>query len=139
MCEDDVFVCVECDAKGPLTVGTHHKLHALVRCQDEVHYGPLSVEQRLEQLEARFTGMEHRFEGMEARFGGMEHRFGALEVRVGSMDEKLTRIEKMLEAMWSRSRKLASSRRAQSVNVSSSGYPRPLPSPPPPRWDPDTP
>ncbi|TFK85020.1 hypothetical protein K466DRAFT_647032 [Polyporus arcularius HHB13444] len=138
-CQDDVFVCIECDAKGPLTVGTHHKLHPLVRFQDEVHYGPLSVEQRLEHLEVRFTGMEHRFEGMEAKLGGMEDRFGALEVRVSSMDDKLTRIEKMLEAMWSRSRKLASSRRAQSVNVSSSGYPRPLPSTPPPRWECDTP
>ena len=80
--------------------------------------------------------MEHRFGAMEARFGTMESRYEALEGKIGAMDEKMTRIEKMLEAMWTRSRKLASSRRAQSVNVAplpnhgaSHVYPRPLPTP----------
>ncbi|KAI0737618.1 hypothetical protein C8Q80DRAFT_1212220 [Daedaleopsis nitida] len=119
VCQDDVFICPACDAKGPLTVVTHHKLHPLVRVQDPSSSGPPSVEHQLALLDARLAGIEHRFEGMDARLGGLDGRFGALEARVGSMDEKLGRIERILDEMWTRSRKLASSRRAQSVNMHS--------------------
>ena len=74
--------------------------------------------------------MDHRFEGMESRFGEMEGRFGALETRMGSVDDKLGRIERILDLMWTRSRKLASSRRAQSVSASHAPpFPRPLSKP----------
>lgn len=123
---DDTFVCTECDAKGPLTIKPHYKEHALVLVQD----APPAPASLLEDL-------ARRFDATDARLGALETRFGALEARVGSVDDKLDRIEKMLEAMWSRSRKLASSRRATSVNVTVGGgmpgYPRPLPTP---GWDP---
>ena len=140
---DDVFVCLECDAKGPLTVGTHDKLHALVRCQDEVHYGPLSVERRLELIEERFTSMESRFENMDSTLTSVDTRFTALEKRVASMDDKLTRIEEMLGAMYAKSSRASApvpSRRESIGRVSSRPwtdgafppsppYPRPLPTP----------
>ena len=140
---DDVFICLECDAKGPLTVGTHDKLHPLVRCQDEAHYGPLSVEQRLELIEQCFTSMENRFDTMGGKLTTMDGRFTALEKRVVSMDDKLTRIEEMLGAMFARSSNRAStpvpSRRSEAKVSSrpwtagsfppSPPYPRPLPVP----------
>ena len=141
---DDVFICLECDAKGPLTVGTHDKLHPLVRCQDEVHYGPLTVDQRLELIEQRFTSMENRFDTLDGKFTTMDGRFAALEKRVVSMDDKLTRIEEMLGAMFVRSSRASApmpSRRTEYGHKISSRpwtagalppsppYPRPLPVP----------
>ena len=142
---DNVFICLECDAKGPLTIGTHDKLHPLVRCQDEVHFGPLSLEQRLELMEQRFTNMEHRFDTMETKFSGMQSRFSSLEKRVFSMDDKLTRIEDMLGVMFVRSNRaqLTSRRAGSDSSISPSPwngfppripthpYPRPLPIPTP--------
>ncbi|TBU26461.1 hypothetical protein BD311DRAFT_779599 [Dichomitus squalens] len=145
-CEDDVFICLECDKRGSLTVGAHDKLHALVRCQDDIRYGPMSLDQRLELMDQRFTTMEHRFDAMDTRFDGMQSRFTSLEKRVFSMDDKLTRMEEMLGAMFVRSTnaQFTSRRTGSDTSISpawngfssrtpqaAKPYPRPLPIPSP--------
>ncbi|KAF8208355.1 hypothetical protein K438DRAFT_1813864 [Mycena galopus ATCC 62051] len=66
-CAKESFICWECDAKGEVSFGSHDfHTHDLVRVQELVDEKDLSVEERLGQLEERFSTVDSRLGRMEA-------------------------------------------------------------------------
>jgi len=63
-CDDPSFVCDACDAKDKVSFGTHDtQTHDLVRVQELVDDVPLTMEERLGELEARFVKHEVAMDG----------------------------------------------------------------------------
>nr|GAT44772.1 predicted protein [Mycena chlorophos] len=88
-CEEDTFICWECDAKGEMGIAELlkkmvHKFHAhdLVRVRDKVEEKELTMEERLEEA----------VKTMEVRMGKMEK----------TVDERLGRVEMLLEQILAR-------------------------------------
>ncbi|KAF8516788.1 hypothetical protein JB92DRAFT_2909192 [Gautieria morchelliformis] len=93
-CEDESFICNECDAKGLASFdksdkykGAHdYDTHDLVRCQELVADVDASIEEQLASLEAKFANHEKV----------MDERLVKLESKV---DDRLSKVEKLLELM----------------------------------------
>ncbi|KAF7319402.1 VPS13 domain-containing protein [Mycena chlorophos] len=88
-CEEDTFICWECDAKGEMGIAELlkkmvHKFHAhdLVRVRDKVEEKELTMEERFEEA----------VKTMELRMGKMEK----------TVDERLGRVEMLLEQILAR-------------------------------------
>ncbi|KAI0061160.1 hypothetical protein BV25DRAFT_1805982 [Artomyces pyxidatus] len=71
-CEDDLYICNACDAKGVPTLTRttskpHNESHSLVRCQKPVDAAEEpSMEQRMKSLEVQFDDFTHRMSCIEA-------------------------------------------------------------------------
>ncbi|KAJ6560234.1 hypothetical protein B0H19DRAFT_1146862 [Mycena capillaripes] len=91
-CDDPSFICDACDAKNKVSFGTHEmQTHDLVRVQELVDDVPLTMEERLAELEQRFGKHEV---AMDGRLRRVEDRLGRLETTV---DSRMSRVEKLLE------------------------------------------
>ncbi|KAJ7757039.1 hypothetical protein B0H16DRAFT_1885755 [Mycena metata] len=105
-CGEDSFICWDCDLKGAEVVkfgGHDFRTHDLVRVQELVEEHDLSVEERLGELEDRFTkhekAMDERLERMEAAVNGrMEKMEAAVDGRMEKMEKLLERLLLKLEA-----------------------------------------
>ncbi|KAJ6588466.1 hypothetical protein B0H19DRAFT_1099542 [Mycena capillaripes] len=88
-CGGAMFICWECDAKGSkITAFGEHDFHThdLVRVQELVEEQDLSVEERLSELEERFSKHE---KNMEERLGRME---AAVDGRMAKMEQLLEQV-----------------------------------------------
>ncbi|KAJ7177952.1 hypothetical protein C8R46DRAFT_667658 [Mycena filopes] len=87
-CAGESFICWDCDLKGPEVTFADHDFHThdLVRVQELVEDQDLSVEERLGELEQRFSKHEK----------AMDERLGRMEVSVNGRMEK---VEKLLEQL----------------------------------------
>jgi len=92
-CEGHVFICNDCDAKGGASFGDHFATHDLVRCQELVEDGEISMEDRLTSLEERFEKHEVT---MNDRLGQLESK---VDGRLSRVDDRLSRVETLLEAV----------------------------------------
>ncbi|KAJ6511394.1 hypothetical protein C8R47DRAFT_732752 [Mycena vitilis] len=86
-CVEATFICSECDAKPNVAFGDHDfHTHDLVRVQELVEEQDLSVEERLSELEDRFSKHE---KNMEDRLGRME---AAVDVRMAKVEQLLEQL-----------------------------------------------
>jgi uncharacterized coiled-coil protein SlyX len=86
-CAGATFICWDCDEKGNVSFGDHDiHTHDLVRVQDLVEDLDLSVEERLSELEERFSKHEKT----------MEDRLGRMEATV---DGRMAKVEQLLEQL----------------------------------------
>jgi len=92
-CAGSTFICWECDAKDDATAvafGEHDfHTHDLVRVRELVEEQDFSMEERLAELEERFSKHE---KNMEERLVRME----------GVVDGRMNRVEQLLEQLLSR-------------------------------------
>lgn len=88
---DDLFICMECDAKDPENHGNHLISHDLVRCQEAVEDSETSLQDRLNSLENSFTKHEMI----------MDQKLVKLE---STIDDRLSRLEALLEKLFERTR-----------------------------------
>jgi len=87
-CEDDIFICMSCDRKNEVAFADYHGhhdyyTHDLVRCQKEAEDDESPVEERLENLEEKFTT---KFTAQEAAIKALQD---ALYERVGRVEEMI--------------------------------------------------
>ncbi|KAJ6588495.1 hypothetical protein B0H19DRAFT_978427 [Mycena capillaripes] len=86
-CEEATFICWECDEKGEVSFKTHDfHTHDLVRVHELVEEKDLSVEDRLAELEVRFSKHEKT----------MDDRLGQMEATV---DRRMAKVEQLLEQL----------------------------------------
>ncbi|KAJ7031624.1 hypothetical protein C8F04DRAFT_1110026 [Mycena alexandri] len=88
-CAEESFICWDCDLKGAEVVkfGDHDfHTHDLVRVQELEEERDLSVEERLGELEERFTKHE---KAMDERMGRMQ----------AAVDGRMEKVEKLLEQL----------------------------------------
>jgi uncharacterized coiled-coil protein SlyX len=86
-CAGASFICWECDEKGEISFGTHDfHTHDLVRVQELVEEKDLSVEERLTELEERFSKHEKN----------MDDRLGRVE---STVDARIAKVEQLLEQL----------------------------------------
>lgn len=84
------FICYDCDLHGRVKFGKHDfDTHDLVRCQEFIEEVELSVEDRLAELEQRFTKHE----------AAMHERLSLFESNV---DDRLHKVEQLLEKIVNR-------------------------------------
>ena len=57
------------------------------------------IDQRLDQMNARFDQMDGRLDQMNARFDQMDGRFEKLEARMGTMERQQAKLEGLLEGL----------------------------------------
>ncbi|KAF8581694.1 hypothetical protein K439DRAFT_202072 [Ramaria rubella] len=69
-CEGDMFICINCDAKGTVKFGNHDDTHALVRCQPLVADVETSLEDRLTRVEKLLESVLQKF-GIETTSDGV--------------------------------------------------------------------
>ncbi|KAJ6481736.1 hypothetical protein C8R45DRAFT_1002875 [Mycena sanguinolenta] len=82
-CGEATFICWECDAKGEVSFGQHdYNAHDLVRVQELIEEKDLSVEERLGELEERFSKHE---KAMDARLGRMEALLEQVLKKIGTV------------------------------------------------------
>ncbi|KAF7324302.1 VPS13 domain-containing protein [Mycena venus] len=86
-CAEASFICWDCDAKGEVSFGNHDfHTHDLVRVQELVEEKDLSVEERLAELEERFSKHEKT----------MDDRLGQIAATV---DGRMAKVEALLEQL----------------------------------------
>ncbi|KAF7366517.1 hypothetical protein MSAN_00909000 [Mycena sanguinolenta] len=82
-CAEASFICWECDAKGEVSFGQHdYDAHDLVRVQELIEEKDLSVEERLGELEERFSKHE---KAMDARLDRMEALLEQVLKKIGTV------------------------------------------------------
>ncbi|KAH9953093.1 hypothetical protein BC827DRAFT_1273837 [Russula dissimulans] len=79
ICEDDLFICDTCDAKGvpdlARSSGKHTEEHHLIRCLEPTGKDDGTVsspDQRLISMEGRLADMQTEFRDLSARIGNIE-------------------------------------------------------------------
>ncbi|KAF7319371.1 VPS13 domain-containing protein [Mycena chlorophos] len=101
-CEQETFICWECDAKGESGIAnllgkkeSEHDFnaHDLVRVQEKVEDKDLTTDERLDALEETVRTVNERLAKMET---AVEERMGRLEETV---EKKMGKIESMLEQL----------------------------------------
>jgi uncharacterized coiled-coil protein SlyX len=86
-CAGASFICWECDEKGEISFGTHDfHTHDLVRVRELVEEKDLSMEERLTELEERFSKHEKN----------MDDRLERVEATV---DARIAKVEQLLEQL----------------------------------------
>ncbi|KAJ6591119.1 hypothetical protein DFH09DRAFT_1138663 [Mycena vulgaris] len=86
-CAGASFICWECDAKGEVSFGEHDfHSHDLVRVNELIEERDLSMEERLVEMEERFSKHEKT----------MDERLGRLEATV---DGRMVKVEQLLEQL----------------------------------------
>jgi hypothetical protein len=89
-CAEATFICWDCDAKDNVSFGEHDlNSHDLVRVCEQPEEKDLSVEERLMEIEERFSNHEKK----------MDERLGRLEAAV---DGRLVNVETLLQQLLAR-------------------------------------
>ncbi|KAJ7481633.1 hypothetical protein FB451DRAFT_1236685 [Mycena latifolia] len=89
-CGEASFICWECDAKGEVSFGEHDfHSHDLVRVTELIEERDLTMEERLVEMEERFSKHEKT----------IDERLGRLEAAV---DGRIARVEGLLEQLLTR-------------------------------------
>jgi len=108
-CEDNLFICDGCDAKGVPDLmprrssGKHTEEHHLIRClkpekDDETDTSPdqrlISIEARLADMQTQFADIPTQFANIPSRsqFADIQGRFNDLATRIGNIEVLLHKL-----------------------------------------------
>jgi len=96
-CEDNLFICDACDAKGvpelTRSAGKHTEEHHLIRC-----LAPANGDDTDPATEQRLTSIESRLDSMQTRFDDLCGSIGDLTSRVGNIEQLLHNLPELMRA-----------------------------------------